>query len=61
MPVFVHKDSLAGRYSLLEFPGDDPGERPTRRTITAAEAQGLPESGSAGSGFVEQVLAKLLS
>ncbi|WP_284747924.1 hypothetical protein [Amycolatopsis sp. RTGN1] len=61
MPAFVHRDSLVGLFSLVEYPGDDPGERPSRRRITEEEARGLPESGSAGSGFVEQRLTKLLS
>jgi hypothetical protein len=61
MPAFVHRDSLVGLFSLVEYPSDDPGERPVRRRISEDEARGLPDSGSAGSGFVEQRLTKLLS
>lgn len=62
MPAFAHKDApIPDRYVRREYPNEDPGIHPTQQRISAEEAATLPEDGLAGSGFVEQRLAKLLT
>lgn len=59
-PTFARHEELTGRTYEVVYADDDPNQLLTERLISRDFAQGLPEDGMAGAGFVELRLTNLL-
>lgn len=59
-PMFFRFEELSGRWFRVFYDDDDPNRVVREEQVSAAAAQGLPQDGLMGAGFVEIQLGRLL-